>query len=167
MRILLPIDRSECSNSAVDSIAKRSWPEGTVVRVLSIIEPVTLPVPEAVALPETWCDVMRRDAHSNNERIADRLRQVPNLEIETDIRIGLPAEIIVQESAEWLADLIVVGSHGRGRAGRFLFGSVSQDVALNAPCSVEIIRANFGTTINYDQSETKAGDSQIRPEDHH
>ena len=38
------------------------------------------------------------------------------------------------------ADLILVGSHGRGAAGRFLLGSVSTAIALHAPCSVEIVR---------------------------
>jgi nucleotide-binding universal stress UspA family protein len=49
-------------------------------------------------------------------------------------------EIIFQEAAEWGADLIVAGSHGRRGANRFLLGSVSEAVAFHAKCSVEIIR---------------------------
>jgi nucleotide-binding universal stress UspA family protein len=46
----------------------------------------------------------------------------------------------LSEAAEWEADLIVVGSHGRRGVNRFLLGSVSEAVALHANCSVEIIR---------------------------
>ena len=38
------------------------------------------------------------------------------------------------------ADLIVVGSHGYRGYKRFLLGSVSQAVAAQAKCSVEIVR---------------------------
>jgi nucleotide-binding universal stress UspA family protein len=49
-------------------------------------------------------------------------------------------ELILNEAAEWGADLIVVGSHGRRGAGRFLLGSVSEPVGFHADCSVEIVR---------------------------
>ncbi len=40
----------------------------------------------------------------------------------------------------WPADLIVMGSHGRRGFEKALLGSVSEAVAMHAPCSVEIIR---------------------------
>ena len=41
----------------------------------------------------------------------------------------------------WGADLVVLGTHGHGPAGRFLLGSVAHSVALHAPCSVEVVRS--------------------------
>ena len=38
MKILLPVDGSEGSKRATESIAERPWPEGTEVRVLSVVE---------------------------------------------------------------------------------------------------------------------------------
>ena len=51
-----------------------------------------------------------------------------------------PQELILKEAADWGADLIVLGSHGRRGLNRFLLGSVSEAVASHAPCSVEVIR---------------------------
>ncbi|MFF4582553.1 universal stress protein [Streptomyces sp. NPDC001389] len=51
---------------------------------------------------------------------------------------GNPADVLV-DAAEG-ADLLVVGSRGRGGFRRALLGSVSQQVALHAPCPVTIIR---------------------------
>ena len=48
MKILLAVDDSDYSNVAVEAVAERPWPEGSVVQVISAIE---LPY---VPAPETW-----------------------------------------------------------------------------------------------------------------
>jgi nucleotide-binding universal stress UspA family protein len=56
------------------------------------------------------------------------------------VPVATPQELILKEAADWGADLIVLGSHGRRGFSRFLLGSVSEAVASHAPCSVEVIR---------------------------
>jgi Universal stress protein family len=51
-----------------------------------------------------------------------------------------PKTIILDEATQWGADLIVLGSHGRRGAERFLMGSISEAVAMHAHCSVEVVR---------------------------
>jgi nucleotide-binding universal stress UspA family protein len=53
---------------------------------------------------------------------------------------GEPGPSIVEAAEAEGADLIVVGSHGRGRVGRFLIGSVSDHVIRNAAAPVLIVR---------------------------
>jgi nucleotide-binding universal stress UspA family protein len=55
------------------------------------------------------------------------------------IRTGDPAKEIVAEAAEWGADLLVVGTHGRTGTSRFLLGSVAESVVRNALCDVLVI----------------------------
>ena len=55
-------------------------------------------------------------------------------------RFRTPAPAVMQEAEGWHADLIVVGSHGRSAIGRLLLGSVSKQVATEAPCSVLVAR---------------------------
>jgi nucleotide-binding universal stress UspA family protein len=54
---------------------------------------------------------------------------------------GKPASKIIEVAKKWSADLIVMGSHGRGKIQGILLGSVSQEVLHQAPCPVLVLRA--------------------------
>lgn len=58
----------------------------------------------------------------------------------TFLAVGLPAEEIVKAADEWAADLIVIGSHGRGGVRRVLVGSVAEGVMRHASCPVLVVR---------------------------
>ncbi|MFN8515911.1 MAG: universal stress protein [Thermomicrobiales bacterium] len=60
--------------------------------------------------------------------------------METLLREGAPASDIVAAAQEWQADLIVVGTHGRGGLGRLVLGSVAESVLRDAPCPVLVVR---------------------------
>jgi nucleotide-binding universal stress UspA family protein len=64
------------------------------------------------------------------EKLAARLRVSDFLES------GNAASTIVAVAKKWRADLIVMGSHGRGKVKGILMGSVSQDVLRKAPCPI-------------------------------
>jgi nucleotide-binding universal stress UspA family protein len=68
-------------------------------------------------------------------------REDDSIIISSEIIEGSPKRVILDEAERWNADLIVVGSHGYGILDRLLLGSVSQALALHAPCSVEIVRS--------------------------
>jgi len=53
---------------------------------------------------------------------------------------GEPSSSIVSVAEAERADLIVVGTHGRARAGRLFLGSVSDHLVRSAPCPVMIVR---------------------------
>ncbi len=55
---------------------------------------------------------------------------------------GSAADSIVEVAKKWHADLIVMGSHGRGKVTGILMGSVSQDVLRNAPCPILVTPPN-------------------------
>ena len=57
------------------------------------------------------------------------------------VRLGEPAVEIVAEAVEWGADLLVLGTHGRGGVSRFLIGSVAESVLRGALCDVLVIPA--------------------------
>lgn len=60
--------------------------------------------------------------------------------IHPDIRLGSPASALVLASSE--ADLLVVGSRGRGSVAAVLLGSVAFGVSARASCPVVVVRGD-------------------------
>jgi nucleotide-binding universal stress UspA family protein len=56
-------------------------------------------------------------------------------------QVGTPSDEIVKAAEEWSADLLVIGSHGRGGMQRALLGSVAETVMRHAPCPLVVVRA--------------------------
>ena len=147
MKILLAVDGSPCSEAAVMEVARRTWPEGSEVRAISVVEPIVPVIGEAWAFTDTnylmEAEKIATDlAQSSLDRAQQTLAssQGGKLKVSVEILRGFPKELILDEADHWGAELIVVGSHGYRGLTRFLLGSVSQAIASHAKCSVEIVR---------------------------
>lgn len=143
MRVLLAIDDSQHSWEAVESVASRPWPSGTIVRVISSVEYM---IPAGI---EFWYDSSslfektRQGMIKRAEEITSRavnLLAASGLRANSAVRDGNPRIAIIEEARDWNADLIVVGSHAHTGLKRWLIGSVAQSIVSHAPCSVEVIQ---------------------------
>lgn len=150
LRILLATDGSACSVAAIRSIAKRPWPTGTCVKLISVVSPF-MPVADsatgffyaeqAVMAVEAVEEAGRSRAAEAIARGRELLGNSSFAQIEqSEPLMGNAKAVILDEAAEWGADMIVVGSHGWRGVDRLMMGSVSESVALHARCSVEVIR---------------------------
>jgi len=148
MKILLAVDGSACSDSAVSEVAARPWPEGSQIKVLSAFEMPLPATPDGWTLPANYFQeldiVVRKQAELIVERALEILKNklAENIVVEGDCLPGSPRAVILDEAKSWGADLIVVGSHGYRTWERFLLGSVSQSVVSHAKCSVEVVRCS-------------------------
>ncbi|HKX27161.1 MAG TPA: universal stress protein [Blastocatellia bacterium] len=154
MKILLAVDGSRSSEVAVNRVARRPWPEGSKIKVISVAEAHLPFTPEVGLLPAQFYDELERAASSHAESIVagavEKLREHagPQIRIIGETMSGSPNEAIVREAESWGAELIVIGSHGHRGSKRGLLGPVAQAVALQAKCSVEIVRAPHLDGIN-------------------
>jgi nucleotide-binding universal stress UspA family protein len=143
MKILLAVDGSPFSEKAVGALIAEAKPAESDVRVLHVIEPFAL-YPDG----QGWgyaagaggvYDDEREEAKNLVAQAGQKLRDA-GFRVTTAVEIGDPKTVILDSAAQWPADLIVLGSHGRKGLERFLMGSVSEAVARHAPCSVQIVR---------------------------
>ena len=147
MKILLAIDGSPCSGTAVAEVARRPWPEDSQLRVVSVVEPPGALTAEPYMGVAGYFEEVERLKRQQAEEVLARAGGIlragagtAQMGVATEALSGSPKRTIVEEAENWGADLIVVGSHGYHTWERMLLGSVSQSVAAHALCSVEIVR---------------------------
>jgi nucleotide-binding universal stress UspA family protein len=154
MKIILAVDGSPCSDKAVEEVARRPWPAGSEIKVLTAFELPLPPTPEAWAIPPNYFEELDRAASEHARSVVQRAVTSLQSSIGSAANIrgeavpGPPRTVILDEAEGWGADLIVVGSHGYRAWERFLLGSVSQSIVSHAKCSVEVVRChkNIGAT---------------------
>jgi nucleotide-binding universal stress UspA family protein len=140
MKILLGVDDSKFSEAALQAVIAQHRPSETEVRVLHVVQPISVSRPPQMSAqyaPELEDQVTQ--AQKFLDRAVQTLRRA-GFKAQATVEKGDVRERIIDSASEWHADLIVVGSHGRGGLRRFLLGSVAEFVARHAPCSVEIVR---------------------------
>ena len=144
MKVLLAIDGSDASMSAVAATAALDIPSGSTVEIVSVIPdsfapegsvwPNVVPVDPPTDRARIFDDVSRRLME-----IGDRLR-VDGRDVEVRVLDGRPATEIVAEAKRIEADLIVMGARGLSTVRRLLLGSVSSEVVDHATCPVLVAR---------------------------
>jgi nucleotide-binding universal stress UspA family protein len=144
MRILLATDGSPFGDVAVEEVARRPWPRESAVKIVSVVDMefrgAAIFGPFAGDLLERMEEKSTATAEAVVARAAEAVSRNGSVDVVTAVLRGQPALAIVEEAEAWGADLVVLGSHGRGVVKRFLLGSVSNAVAQHAHCSVEIVR---------------------------
>lgn len=146
MRILFAYDASEGAVQAATLIEAIAWPPGSTIRVVSVVDPMPLFLAGAGAgaagsAPPSFSlqEHIRAHVESELEAIFERLGRTP-VPASGALLQGRPATVIVDDAAEMVADLVVVGSRGHGQIASLVLGSVSAEIVDRAPCPVLVAR---------------------------
>ena len=136
-KVLLATDLSEASTAATEQALELASRLEANLLVVSVIDPGSLLLPGG-----------RYNARM--DQVRDRREQVAQALVERGRNAGVPVsflvwegdpgDMIVEAAEAEHADMIVVGSHGRGAVGRFFLGSVSEFLVRHAPCPVLVVR---------------------------
>lgn len=134
-RITVGVDGSPESRAALLFALKEAQLRGTDVEVILAYSP----------LPYLAGDVTLRHAEASEIEADELLRKevepvavaFPDVTVTTRAILGAAAENLI--AAAEGADLLVVGSRGRGGFAGLLLGSVSQQCVHHAPCPVVVV----------------------------
>ena len=145
MKILLATDGSEYSTAAAKKLCDIfGGLLDSEIKIVSVYEPMQPIAAEPFAVSAEYyneiSEASRNQAASFASAAVDLVKvRCPEASISHEVLSGKPAPEIVQHAEQWGADMIIVGSHGRGFWGRLL-GSVSNGVVNHAPCTVMVVR---------------------------
>ena len=128
------VDQSGAARLTLAAAERYAALFGAELRALSVFEP--LPVIPGVTQPyETG------EYYAMSEELLTRdvwsLIRTPG--VERIVRYGMAVKTILREVSEWGADLLVVGSHGKGWAERVLVGSVTERLLNRLPTSLIVV----------------------------
>lgn len=152
--VLVPTEGSPLSQKALE-LALADYPDAEIV-VLHVMDPigsgtslidVMRPTfddgsPPGSVSPEYWRE-WREQAERKAEVVFEDARETAtehDRSIDTVLEFGEPDDVILEYAEENDVDRIVMGSHCRTGAERFLLGSVAETVVRRAPTPVMIVR---------------------------
>ncbi len=140
-RIIVPTDFSACAEEAwglAQRLAAASGAELVLTHVL-VETPLYSEGPFTMERARQVYEAARRWAAETLEQWAAKARGA-GLTVRIVLRTGVPHQEIVDLTTNERADLVVLGTHGRGGINRALLGSVADRVVRLAPCPVLTVR---------------------------
>jgi len=136
-RILCPTDLSDVAPRAFDHALALARFHQAEVELAYVSEPL-LPGPVAPASYPPWVvldPAVRGRLQSALETLAGPARAV-GVPVRFGVYEGGVVAEILDRARAWPADLLVMGTHGRGGFERLVLGSVTEKVLRKAPCPV-------------------------------
>lgn len=135
---MVGIDGSECGAKALRWAAGEARVHGATLVVLHAWQYPYTGSDVAMALPALRVGKVEDEARMVLRRaVKDEADTLAGLLVEESVVYGEAGAALVVAARD--ADLVVVGSRGRGGFAGLLLGSVSQHVAHRAPCPVVIV----------------------------
>lgn len=138
-RIVVGVDGSVHATKALAWAVEEAGRRGATVRAVHAWRyPYFGTGLDGVPIPESVLQGVEDGARQTLEQAVDRVPHA-GITVERVLVMGPAAQVLVEAAAD--AELLVVGSRGRGGFAGLLLGSVSQQCAHHAPCPVVIVPA--------------------------
>lgn len=136
-RIVVGIDGSTASDAALGWALEQARRTGDDVQVVHVWH-----YPEIGGLLtanpfELQHDELQADAAHVLRAAIERVGPPADVRVDPVLAMGRAAEVLLRAAAD--ADLLVLGSRGRGGFTGLLLGSVSQHCVQHAPCPVVVV----------------------------
>ncbi|MDX2029475.1 MAG: universal stress protein [Blastocatellia bacterium] len=143
LRILVGYDGSRSAEAALDEVSLRQWPPDAEVRLVAAVP------------PHSTRTAAEEDALRKLLAAAGRFLHDAGLRVSFCVRTGPPRQALLEEATVWGAHCLFVGRNQRNDFNRWFSTSTSAALAVQAPCTVEVVREG--------QLRKQAKAAQFRP----
>lgn len=138
-RIVVGIDDSDSARQALHWAMNEAELRKVPVHAIHTLTYVTWAEPWVIPSVDNVRESVMADAKSFlSTEIEKALQEHVGVQVEQVVAEGPAAEILIEASKD--AEMVVVGSRGRGGFAGLLLGSVSQHVVHHAHCPVVVVR---------------------------
>jgi len=137
-KILVAVDDSAIAAHAAETGVRLARSVGAELGFIHVVDTSEAYAPETGVAAADVIAIEVRAGKKLLERLGRRAEGTPTT-VEF-AAVGNPALEVARAAKEWPADVIVIGSHGRGGLRRVLMGSVAEGVMRHAPCPVLVVR---------------------------
>ncbi len=137
-RVLVATDLSTAASATLSTAARYAELFDAQIRIVHVVEPAKFPTVVPLSL-----DMSAFEERSRAE--FERLVEVELPRVQADDRVvrrGRADEEIAEEAVAWRADLLVLGSHGKGWIDRLLIGSTTERLLNRLPASMLVVPIN-------------------------
>lgn len=133
MKILIPVEDEKFADLQTAFLLDHKWHGQISVCILNVVHEIHPVAADSLKAARHYAEqIVRRIVHKIEN-------ECPEAGIQTDIEEGHAAEVILRKAAEWDADLIILGSHGRTGLAHAVLGSVAYEVLATSPCATLIV----------------------------
>jgi nucleotide-binding universal stress UspA family protein len=136
--VLLATDLSAASVRATEEALDIAARSGARLTVLSVVDPRLLRLPGGRFLRRVDQEQARIEAGVQDLVARARAAAIPATFL---VWHGDPSDAILEAAEAEDADLVVMGSHGRGRLGRLVLGSTSTRVSAESTRRVLVVQS--------------------------
>lgn len=142
-RVAIPTDGSEAAEAAEGVAIALAGEYGATVEAISVVDTFTLTAGSDPASPRVRAVEDVREALTERAESAvgsvEADGEAAGVPVETTVGVGRTHERILAAAGEHDADVIVIGTHGRGGVERFVLGSVAEKVLRLADRPVLVV----------------------------
>jgi nucleotide-binding universal stress UspA family protein len=133
-RVLVAVDISYATGPTITEAINFARLFAAQLRILHVVEPL----PMIAALPIA----LDQDAYYrlSEEQFEEAVAQLPReVQAEKVLRRGASDDAVAKEVEDWKANVLAVGSHGKGWVDRLLVGSTTERILNHLPTSTLVV----------------------------